>query len=83
MRGICAHEGGKSGFWTKNKRGAPTKKAGKSPNKATCVYEGAYVHMKGKSQGFWTKNDRGPPTKKAGKSTRKKQLVFMKGHMCT
>jgi len=36
---------------TKTDRGSPTKKAGKLP-KTTCVYEGEYVHMKGKSKGF-------------------------------
>ena len=31
---------------------------------------------------FSTETDRGSPTKKAGKAP-KKQLVFMKGKMCT
>ena len=40
------------------------------------------MHMKGKSEGFLTKTDEVLPTKKAGKPP-KKQLVFMKGNMCT
>ena len=38
--------------------------------------------MKGKSAGFLTKTDRGSPRKRTGKSP-KKQLVCMKGDMCT
>ena len=38
--------------------------------------------MKGKSKVFLTKTDRGSPTKKPGKPS-KKELVFMKGNLCT
>ena len=47
----------------------------------TCVYEGEYVHIEGKRTRFALKQI-GSPLRKAGKS-RKKQLVFMKGNMCT
>ena len=67
-------------FWFKL-IGGPYKKGWKTTKKATCVYEGQYVHMKGKSEGFWVKLLGCPPTKKAEKSP-KKQLVFMKGNMC-
>ena len=57
------------------------KKAGKSGKKATCVYEGENVPMKGRSTGFLTETDRGSPTKKAGKA-RKTPLWFMQGNLC-
>ena len=38
--------------------------------------------MKGKKSGFLTKTDKGSATKKAGKPP-KKQLMFMKGNLCT
>jgi len=37
---------------TKTDRESPAKQAGKSPKKATCVYEKEYVHMKGKVRFF-------------------------------
>ena len=40
-------------FWTKTDRGSvPYKKGWKTTKKATCVYEGQSVHMKGKNKGF-------------------------------
>ena len=54
-RAICAHEGIKWRFLSKTDRMPRTKKAGRSPKKQLCVYEGQGVHMKGKSEGFWVK----------------------------
>ena len=45
-------KGRSTGFLTETDRGSPTKKAGKSPKKPTCVYEGENVPMKAKSTGF-------------------------------
>ena len=52
-RGLCAYEGEKWGFLTKTDRGSPYEKNWKITKKATCVYEGEYVPMKGASLCWW------------------------------
>ena len=54
-RGICAHEGEKWWFSTKTDRGGPYEKGWKIMNNATCVFERAYGHMKGKRKACWLK----------------------------
>ena len=77
-RGICAHEGERSRFLTKDDGGFPYEKGLKITKKITCLYERENLPMKGKVKVF-TKTDRRSSTKKAAK-LRKKQ--FMKGDMC-
>ena len=57
------------------------KKAGKSQKKATCVYEGEYVHMKRKSEGFWLKLMGGGPLQKRLENHEKRNLCVW-GWIC-
>ena len=52
------------------------KTVGKSPKKTTCVYEGEFVHMKGKKERVLTKTDGGFPRKKAGRSPKNATCVY-------
>ena len=80
-RAICAHEGKKWRFLSKTDRMPSTKKAGKSPKKTTCVYEGQYAPMKGKSQGFWLKLIGGPLEKRL--ENHQKSNLFLRRAICT
>ena len=70
------------GFWLKLIGGSPTKKVGNHEKSNLCLWRGIWVHEGGK-WGFLTKTDRGSPYEKGWKITKKRQLVFMKGNMCT
>ena len=58
------------------KPGVPYEKGWKITKKATCVYEGEYVHMKGKNNGFWLKMTGGLLRKKGWENTKKTTCVY-------
>ena len=55
MKGALFIWRGKEKVFDWNWWGVPYEKGWKITKKATCAYEGDYVHMKGKSKGVWLK----------------------------